>query len=176
MINSSYIQNNPDPTMKAALEAAWNYAADRDLFMSTYAADMTAKGQMSTRQYTSGTSRMWRGMEKFMGGAFHHTERINREVMYMSSFELSYNDAKQRGLSDADAQAEAQKRALDLTYEGLFNYTNYNKPRFMKSTPLGRIATQFLTYPLMMTSYLIRNAVTAFGLGFRNPGTTSCVH
>lgn len=170
MINSSYIQNNPDPTMKAALEAAWNYAADRDLFMSTYAADMTAKGQMSTRQYTSGTSRMWRGMEKFMSGAFHHTERINREIMYMSSFELAYNDAKQRELSDADAQAEAQKRALDLTYEGLFNYTNYNKPRFMKSTPLGRVATQFLTYPLMMTSYLFRNAVTAFGLGFRNPG------
>jgi hypothetical protein len=91
-----------------------------------------------------------------MGGAFHHAERISREIMFMSSFELAYADAKQKGMDNKTAFNTATERALKLTYDALFNYTQYNKPPPMKSAA-GRLAFQFLTYPLQMTSYLVRN-------------------
>jgi len=162
ILSSSYIQDEPDPEKKASLERAWNYAAERDLFMSTYAADMTSRGQLSSKRYTSPVSKVARGIAGMMGGLFHHTERINREIMYMSSFELAYNEAKKKGLSNEAAQREAQERAVELTYEGLFNYTNYNKPTFMKSSAAGRIATQFMSFSLMMTSYIYRNMYEGF--------------
>jgi hypothetical protein len=92
-----------------------------------------------------------------MGGAFHHAERISREIMYMSSFELAYADYKEKGMDDKAAFDAATKKALKLTYDALFNYTQYNKPRLMKGSPGAKLFTQFLTYPLQMTSYLVRN-------------------
>jgi hypothetical protein len=92
-----------------------------------------------------------------MGGAFHHAERISREIMFMSSFELAYADYKQKGMDDKAAFNAATEKALQLTYDALFNYTQYNKPRLMKGSPAAKLATQFLTYPLQMTSYLVRN-------------------
>jgi len=157
MNKSSYVLENPDRELSRALQEAWSYANDRDLFMSTYAADLTARGQIPSRSHGALPTRIFRGTANMMSGLFHHTERINREIMYMSSFELAYADAKKRGLTGKAAQQEAQQRAMDLTYRGLFNYSNYNKPRLMKSTAVGRIATQFLTFPMQMTSYMVRN-------------------
>jgi hypothetical protein len=74
----------------------------------------------------------------------------------MSAFELAYADAKQKGMDDKAAFDAATEKALKLTYDALFNYTQYNKPPPMKSAG-GRLAFQFLTYPLQMTSYLVRN-------------------
>jgi hypothetical protein len=59
-------------------------------------------------------------------------------------------------MDNEDAFAAATEKALRLTYDSLFNYTQYNKPRVLK-TAGGRLAFQFLTYPLQMTSYLVRN-------------------
>jgi hypothetical protein len=50
----------------------------------------------------------------------------------------------------------------------MFNYSNYNKPRAFKN-PVGRIAFQFMTYPVMMTSYLVRNAKNMLPLLKGNP-------
>jgi hypothetical protein len=76
--------------------------------------------------------------------------------MFMSGFELAYADFKEKGMNDKDAFDAATKKATSLTTDSLFDYTQYNKPPIMKSTG-GRIAFQFLTYPLQMTSYLVRN-------------------
>ena len=157
MNKSSYVLENPDRELSRAMQEAWSYANDRDLFMSTYAADLTARGQVPSRSYSGLPTKIFKGTANMMSGLFHHTERINREIMYMSSFELAYADAKKRGLSGEAAQQEAQQRAMKLTYKGLFNYSNFNKPRLMKSTAVGRIATQFLTFPMQMTSYMVRN-------------------
>jgi hypothetical protein len=155
--DSSYIAKHPDPAYRKALKDAWNFANDKDIFMSTYAGDMTAMSEVPTAQYHNMISRGTRGIFNFMGGAFHHAERISREIMFMSSFELAYADYKQKGMDNKAAFDAATEKALKLTYDALFNYTQYNKPRLMKGSPGAKLATQFLTYPLQMTSYLVRN-------------------
>jgi hypothetical protein len=76
----------------------------------------------------------------------------------MASFELEFAKLKKEGVSDAEATKQGIKKATKLTYDALFNYTQYNKPRFMKG--LMRIPTQFLTYPMQYTSYLVRNFIS----------------
>jgi hypothetical protein len=155
--DSKYVTEHKNPAYRKVLKDAWNFANDKDIFMSTYAGDMTAMSEAPTDKYHNIVSKATRGVFSFMGGAFHHAERISREIMYMSSFELAYADAKQKGMDDKAAFDAATQRALKLTYDALFNYTQYNKPRLMKSSPMARLGTQFLTYPLQMTSYLVRN-------------------
>jgi hypothetical protein len=154
--DSKYVNEHPNPAYRKVLKDAWNFANDKDIFMSTYAGDMTAMSAVPSARYQNIVSRGTRFVFDLMGGAFHHAERISREIMYMSSFELAYADAKQKGMDDKAAFDTATQRALKLTYDALFNYTQYNKPPPMKSAG-GRLAFQFLTYPLQMTSYLVRN-------------------
>jgi hypothetical protein len=154
--DSKYVNEHPNPAYKKVLKDAWKFANDKDIFMSTYAGDMTAMAAVPSARYKNIVSRGIRFTFDLMGGAFHHAERISREIMYMSAFELAYADAKQKGMDDKAAFDAATKRALKLTYDALFNYTQYNKPPPMKSAG-GRLAFQFLTYPLQMTSYLVRN-------------------
>jgi hypothetical protein len=154
--DSKYVNEHPNPAYRKVLKDAWNFANDKDIFMSTYAGDMTAMSATPSARYQGVVSRGTRFVFDLMGGAFHHAERISREIMYMSAFELSYADAKQKGMDDKTAFDTATEKALRLTYDSLFNYTQYNKPPPMK-TAGGRLAFQFLTYPLQMTSYLVRN-------------------
>ena len=158
---SDYIANHKDPVIKAALKAAWNYASDQDIFMSTYASDMTARAKQSTASYEGSVSKATKFMAGIMSGSFHHMERITREIMYMSAFELEYNKlqaaVKAGKMTAGDAQTKAQDAAIDAVYDSLFNYTQYNKPRIMKMNPITKIASQFMTFPLQMTSFLIRN-------------------
>lgn len=154
--DSSYVNKHPNLAYRKVLKDAWAFANDKDIFMSTYAGDMTAMSAVPTARYQGVVSRGTRFVFDLMGGAFHHAERISREIMFMSSFELAYADYKGKGMDDKAAFDAATEKALKLTYDALFNYTQYNKPPPMKSAA-GRLAFQFLTYPLQMTSYLVRN-------------------
>ena len=154
--NSSYINKHPN---SRALKIAWEAANNRDIFMSTYASDMTSRTRISTSEYEAWTGKGFRSVVNFMSGAFHHLERISREIMYMASFELEFAKLKKEGMSDADATERGIKKAISLIDEALFNYTQFNKPRFMKAG-LMRIPTQFMTYPMQITSFLTRNFFT----------------
>jgi hypothetical protein len=152
--DSKYIQQSP---IRAALEKAFAHASERELFMQTYAADITGQGKASSREFSGTPNKTFRWVANFMSGGFHHLERINREVMFMSSFELAYAEAIAQKLSPEEAQKVAQERAMKLTYTGLFNYSGYNKPRYMTANAPMKMATQFMTFPMQMTSYLVRN-------------------
>jgi hypothetical protein len=154
--DSNYITKHPNAAYRKTLKDAWNFANDKDLFMSTYASDMTSMSAVPSGTYHNIVSKVTRGTFSLVGGAFHHAERISREIMFMSSFELAYADFKEKGMNDKDAFDAATKKATKLTTDSLFDYTQYNKPPITK-TAGGRIAFQFLTYPLQMTSYLVRN-------------------
>lgn len=155
--DSSYINNHPDPEYRKALKRAWAAAQDKDIFMSTYASDMSGRAQAPTGAYEGLPMKSLRFVGSLMGGAFHHLERISRETMYMSTFELAFAKAKKAGLTNDVATSRAIKEATDVVYESLFNYSQYNKPRLMKSGAIPKLATQFMTYPLQMTSFLVRN-------------------
>ncbi len=154
--DSKYVNEHKNLAYRKVLKDAWAFANDKDIFMSTYAGDMTAMSAVPSTRYQGLVERGTRFTFNLMGGAFHHAERISREIMFMSSFELAYADYKKKGMDDKAAFDAATEKALKLTYDALFNYTQYNKPPPMKSAA-GRLAFQFLTYPLQMTSYLVRN-------------------
>ena len=155
--DSSYINKHPDPEYRKALKRAWAAAQDKDIFMSTYASDMTGRASAPTGKYEGVPMKSLRFVGSLMGGAFHHLERISRETMYMSTFELAFAKAKKAGLTNDVATSRAIKEATDVVYESLFNYSQYNKPRLMKSGAIPKLAFQFMTYPLQMTSFLVRN-------------------
>jgi len=154
--DSKYINTHPDFEYRKALKRAWQTAQDRDIFMSTYAGDMTSRARVPTGEYQGFLNRGSRAAFNFMGGAFHHLERISREIAYMSTVELEIAKAKAEGLDITQATDRAIKAGTNMVYESLFNYSQYNKPRVMKS-PFTRVATQFLSFPMQMTSYLVRN-------------------
>jgi hypothetical protein len=157
--DSGYVNKHPDPAYRAVLKRAWEAGQDKDLYGATFASDMTARAKVPTQRYQGGAMRVLRWTGNLMGGSFHHMERITREIMYMSSFELEYARQIKQGAKPADAEKAAVNKAVDLVYESLFNYTQYNKPRLMKAGAIPKIATQFMTYPLQMTSYLVRNFI-----------------
>lgn len=150
------IRDSKYAATKPHLKRAYEEAENRDMFMSTYAADMSARGKVATSQYEGTVSRATRFTLDFMGGAFHHLERVSREIMYMSTFELEYDKLLAQGVNADQAFDRAVDTATDIVYESLFNYTQFNKPRFMKQ-PIARLGTQFLTYPMQMTWFLTKN-------------------
>jgi hypothetical protein len=154
--DSGYVNKHPDPAYRNYLKRAWQHAHDKDMFMSTYAADMTSRAKAPTVRYEGPVRAGGRAVINMMGGAFHHLERISREIMYMSSFELEFEKAKSEGLSPDAAYERAIKKATELTFESLFDYTIYNKPRYFKQG-LGKLSFQFATYPVNVASFLLRN-------------------
>lgn len=117
---------------------------DRGLAEVTLTYDLMDRKATPTTKYTGA----WQATTNAMGALFHHTERINREVMYLTSFRLSRAEGK-----SFDAAVE---QAVDDTYAALGNFTAQNRPRVMRS-PAGRVLLQFKTFPAFVTTYLIRN-------------------
>jgi hypothetical protein len=78
----------------------------------------------------------------------HSTERISREIVYLTSYRL----ARKQGLS----HEEAVNNAVHDTNEALFNYGGYNRPSFMKGAT-GKFLTQFMMYPVHVTLFLFKN-------------------
>jgi hypothetical protein len=155
VINSKYIEEHEN---SAQLKAGFQIAQDLGILNVTYSADLSARKKSPTDTFDKPAQKTWRGFVDMMGFLFHHSERLSREVMFMSSMELELNRLKKTSpnLSEEAAVEQATEKAVELTYETLFNYTLYEKPPLMKH-PVGKVATQFLTYPLQMTSFLVRN-------------------
>ena len=159
--DSKYVNDHPDPEYRESLKAAFQEGIDSGAFNATYAADVSARGSSPTDTYDSSSAKKWRSFIGFMGGMFHHSERLSREFMWMSTFELEFARRKAAGDTNAVAQGKAIAKAKELTKTALFDYSQYEKPTVMKN-PVGKIAFQFMTYPLQMTSFLTRNFFNTF--------------
>jgi hypothetical protein len=83
-----------------------------------------------------------------LGGLMHTTERMSREMMFLTSFRLNTKRGK-------DFNAAVDEAVFD-TNEALGNYGQYNRPEFMKG-PVGKVLTQFMMYPVYVTLFLGRN-------------------
>ncbi len=91
-----------------------------------------------------------------LGGLMHSTERISREMMFLSSYRLNREMMAKGSMTPAEAHDAAVNQAVMDTNEALGNYGQYNRPMFMKSAP-GKVLTQFMMYPVHVTLYLLRN-------------------
>jgi hypothetical protein len=91
-----------------------------------------------------------------VGYLFHHSEKINREVMFMTAYDLAYDRAKQAKRDDKTAFEEAVNEASRLTDEAMFDYSEFNKPRYFRGN-LARVLLQFKTFAQQATYYLFKN-------------------
>jgi hypothetical protein len=87
---------------------------------------------------------------------FHHSEKINREVMFMTAYDLAYDRAKKAKRDDKTAFEEAVNEASRLTDEAMFDYSEFNKPRYFRSN-LARVLLQFKSFAQQTTFYLVKN-------------------
>jgi len=167
MNDGGYINDNPDPEMQRVLKSLWNGGNDRGLFSNNFTGDITGDRQLDVGGFDNVVLEKSRQtlnfVHNFMTGAGFHTERISREVMYMSAAELEYKKLRKEGVSEADALKRAEQKAAELTLESLFDYNMDAKPMVARG-PIGRIVFQFATFTMNMSSLLIRNFYNAVSL------------
>jgi hypothetical protein len=90
----------------------------------------------------------WNKITGMMGALFHHSERISREITFMSSFRL----ARAKGMT----REQAVEQAVNDTNTALFDYSAWNRPRVLRPAPI-RMVAQFKQFPMYVTLYLARN-------------------
>lgn len=86
---------------------------------------------------------------KRIGFAFHHAERVNREVTFLAAYRLSRAD----GLQHADAV----EKASDLTWKTHFSYQNSDRPRFMQGD-IPKVLFIFRQFSVNLLYRLFRDA------------------
>jgi len=137
---SSYMVRR-DPELKRAIKTM----EEMGITFSTQTYDLwLAKrgkvGASKTRQFTEGVVRV-------TGALFQGSERMIREVAFLSAFKLA---RKTMGFDDA------VMKAVDVVNESLYDYSAWNTPRIMRSNT-AKLLTQFKKYALYTTVYYARN-------------------
>jgi hypothetical protein len=170
---SAYIDGlrKTDPDRHKAIMMAWEYAREREITESTFssAANVYESSErpsaelsftQAARQGNAALAvqRATANAVNGMGALFHHTERMGREVMYMSAFEMAYDRALAQGKTPVEAREIAMPMAAELTNKGMFDFSNWNKSRAAKH-PVGKLALQMRAYTISMTSLLFRSFV-----------------
>lgn len=177
---ASTLKKDSDPELYEVLSEGWQEGLDLNLYMDTFANDIGGYGMLDPNQrnalqeLTAGrpVTAALRGATftfEAMGALMHQMERTNREATYMAALELGYREARKAGKSHDAAKQEAIEAAVETTLAATFDFSAYNKPRILTSD-VGRLAGQFMTYPYMMSSLLVRNMYTAIKFGPLEPG------
>ncbi|MBE9589974.1 PLxRFG domain-containing protein [Moraxella sp. K127] len=83
---------------------------------------------------------------------FHQAEKYNRQVTYLASYRLGI----EKGLSPE----QAMEQAIQLTYDGHFDYASSNRPRFMQGN-WQRVLFLFKQYSQNMVYTLTRQTYQA---------------
>jgi hypothetical protein len=143
---SSAVKLNPDEMR--AVEAM----RDRGLADVTLAYDLMDRRSVPTTKYVGAA----KTATNMMGALFHNVERLNREVMYLTSFRLTLDELIAKGVPRDQAVDQAIEQAVDDTQTALGNFTEGNRPRIARG-PTGKVLFQFKTFPLFLTTYMVRN-------------------
>jgi hypothetical protein len=89
--------------------------------------------------------------------AFQTAESSVRKVIFATAFEFEYAKAKKEGKSGQGALDAARINAVEATYKTAFNYSIWNRSRLFTSNPIARTATQFMIFPMAMSSLLVES-------------------
>jgi hypothetical protein len=145
---------------------------DRGLSDTTLAYDLGDRRATPTQEAQGTTRRVLRVSANTMTALFHHTERMVREVTFMTSYRL-YRDEINPTTKKKYTHEEALPLAEAETYEALGNYHASERPRGILATaergvllnahkPLGRSLLQFKMFPAFVTTFFVRNAYRMF--------------
>lgn len=152
------------------LAAQW--MLDRGISESTQANDLMGRRNVSTSQATSTAAKTYKAAATVMTGLFHHTERMVREVTFMTSYRLYRKDINPN-TNKTYTHEEALRAAEAETREALGNYHASNRPRGLVANaerqvlvnahkPSGRAILQFKMFPAFVTTFFVRNAYRMF--------------
>jgi len=166
-IEGDWIENNVSPELIPAFRRAVEIAKERDVFNSTFVSEVSDRERISSSEYSNNTKQRLKDGIKMMGTLFHNAERVTREMTFLSSFELELKKRLDSGVPLEKAIDAAAFEAVDTTYETLFDYGNYNKSRLQQLRGM-KLPMQFMTFPINMVAYLIRNAANI--MAPMNPG------
>jgi Large polyvalent protein associated domain 39 len=150
---SKHVQGNK------VLAAAFADAAERGITEITRTYDLLQMSRMPSDALSNPAVKFKRAAVNMMGALFHASERMNREIMYMASFELAYEKAVKEGKT-AGVNGEAYNIAVDEavknTYDSMFNYSRFNRPTMFRG-PTRQILLQFKMFPQQVSVYLAKN-------------------
>jgi hypothetical protein len=90
------------------------------------------------------------------GGLMHHSERLSREVIALTSFRLHLAEQEKANPGNLANYHEAVKQAVRETNEILGNYNPNNKPMLMRGAG-GKILGMYKFFPFITTKLLIGN-------------------
>jgi hypothetical protein len=131
--------------------------------------DLGNRRDVPTKLGQSKTRRMLKTTTNAMTALFHHSERMIREVTFMTSYRLN-----REKLGDIPgAHESALEAATQESHEALGNYHASNRPRGLAagksrevtinaSSPIGRSLLQFKMFPAFVTTYFVRNFYNMF--------------
>ena len=125
----------------------------------------------------------YNAVKRAMAGLFHQSERLNREVTLLTTFELAHDKFKKepkrdtRGVierdntgqpvmrSEKEAFEDAIAEAYDIAGMSLGDFTRQMKPRYF-TPPILSVLTKFKQYAVLATYATIRNFYLAIGAPF----------
>ena len=137
---------------------AYMEALRRGKIDTTLTYDTLQLSRSPSEQYSGSTMSVMNAI----GYLFHHSEKINREVMFMTAYDLAYERATKAGRDAKTAQEEALNDASRMTDEAMFDYSEFNKPRFFRGN-VARVILQFKSFAQQTTFYLVKNFKAMFG-------------
>lgn len=120
----------------------------RAVTSSTYASELFEFTSKSTEEVMSKTEKTKVVAQAMTFGLLHSADRISREVVWLASYRLNRRNGK--------TPEQAVNQAVIDTNESQGNFADYAKSSLMKG-PGGRLALQFTTYALNVTTLLLRN-------------------
>jgi hypothetical protein len=124
----------------------------RQVIDTTLVHDSVSIGEMPSEQYTG----RWQKFMYYASLPFHAAEKFNREIAFMTSFELAYEkNITDKKMTPETAYNLALEQARDLTQETMFNYNTTNKPRYFRGN-IASVLLQFKMYPQHMCVLMFR--------------------
>jgi hypothetical protein len=148
--SSRIVQSNPD------LVRAFRALRESGVQDATRTMDLANRKKTASENYSPVISTV----EALMTAPFHFGERMSREITFMSAFSLAMN--KFASIPDHNARVNKSiDLALEITKEGLFDYSDANTPELMRSTPV-RVAAQYRKFQVFNVEFLCRNFMEMF--------------
>ena len=140
------------------LADVYQYGVARGIINVSQAHEAANIGEEPSNEYTG----RWNKIMYYVSLPFHSAEKFNREMAFMSTFDMAYRKALGK-LTPEKAYEKALQEARDVTQKTMFNYNMDNKPRYFRGD-LRNIVLQFKLYPQHMTVFMFRT----FQEGFTN--------
>ena len=164
---------------KLLQRAADLFVADGDITISLIN-DITNLGERPSGLYTGRYDKV----KQVLSGLFHQSERLNREVVLMTTFELAYekfSNADKTNLqgvierdkttgqpikyTEAEAFKEAIAEAREIAGQTLGDFSRQMKPRYFTPPVLG-LLFKFKQYAVLATYVVMRNLYLSIGAPF----------